>query len=77
MSEVKEGDIEELMLKHPDKIRCFSCGKSIEDIPFYDKVPIGILWGDRGENKYPREPDIPASIYFECWDCFQRRKEGR
>lgn len=47
--------------------KCGSCGKelSIEDLLDH---PLAIIF-DPGEINYPREPDIPATAWLECWEC--------
>lgn len=34
---------------------------------------IGVLHLDPGELNYPREPDVPASAFFECMDCYHAK----
>jgi hypothetical protein len=35
------------------------------------------LEGDPGESNYPREPDIPAGVYFICAECIREKERQR
>ena len=73
-----EDDLLEILMKNLDKLTCFNCGKKlVEEMTFpADDIPMGILYFEKGEMNYPREPDIPATIYFECMECVRERKEN-
>lgn len=64
-----------LLLKHGEMLTCFNCGRNLTEI---DSNSIHKHGKDRfianlilepGEINYPREPDIPASLYFVCCEC--------
>ena len=71
---MKEEDLCELILENAHVLTCFNCGETLElqtsVIP--NDTRVGILHIDQGEMNYPREPDIPASAYFECMQCYER-----
>ena len=72
-----EDDLLEFLMVNLDKLTCFNCGKIlVDEIYLKDDVPLGVLYHERGELNYPREPDIPSSIYFECMECDRERKEN-
>lgn len=73
-----EDELLEIIMTNLDTLTCFNCGKKlVEEIIFLgDDIPLGILCYEKGEMNYPREPDIPATIYFECMECVRERKEN-
>ena len=74
--EMNEEDLCELILENTHVLTCFDCGGTLESqtsvIP--NDTRVGILHIDPGEKNYPREPDIPASAYFECMQCYGRER---
>lgn len=73
-----EDELLEILMENLDKLSCFNCGKRlVEEITFpEDDIPMGILYYEKGEINYPREPDTPSMIYFECMECDRERKEN-
>lgn len=71
-----EDELLEILMNNLDELTCFNCGNElIEEIDFpRDDIPLGILYYEKGEINYPREPDIPPTIYFECMECDIERK---
>ncbi len=72
---LNEAAIMDVLLKHGEFLTCFSCGKSLTEVDD-DRVHehgkdrfIAKLVLEPGENNYPREPDIPAGLYFVCSEC--------
>ena len=74
--EMNEEYLCELILENAHVLTCFNCGETLElqtsVIP--NDTRVGILHIDPGEKNYPREPDIPASAYFECMQCYERER---
>ena len=72
-----EGELSEILMNNLDKLTCFNCGKFLEQEinNLKDDIQLGILYYEREEVNYPREPDIPSNIYFECMECNKERKE--
>lgn len=70
-----EDELLEILISNLDKLTCFNCGKKlIDEITFLgDDIPLGTLYYEKGELNYPREPDIPPTIYFECMECDAER----
>ena len=70
-----EDELLEFLINNLDKLTCFNCGKTlVEEIDFSrDDIPLGIFYYEKGEMNYPREPDIPCAIYFECMECDAER----
>ena len=72
---INEASIMDMLLKHGDMLTCFNCGKNLTEAETkkintqaYDRF-IAKLILDPGESNYPREPDVPASLYFVCSEC--------
>ena len=68
-----EDDLLKILISHLNKLTCFDCGEKLIkklDYSSKDNEPLGILYYDRGECNYPKEPDIPESIFFECSECY-------
>lgn len=78
MKDKSEDELLEMLMNNLDKLTCFDCGKKIVDeITFLgDDIPLGVIYYEKGEINYPREPDTPSVIYFECMECVNERKEG-
>lgn len=58
------------------KETCWNCGEKIIDVYMdidYRKFPIAVVWFDEGSPGGKYEPPEPASVYVECWRCFQKR----
>ena len=70
-----EDELLEILISNFDKLTCFNCGKKlVDEITFLgDDIPLGTLYYEKGELNYPREPDIPPTIYFECMECDAER----
>ena len=75
-----EEDLCELILENAHILTCFNCGELLESKIAYAKrsnklddnqTAVAILHADPGESNYPREPDVPASAYFECLECYE------
>ncbi len=70
-----EDDIMDLILKHGNLLNCFNCGKSLTEVVGERRYKHGndkfmaALFLDPGISNYPREPDVPASVYFICSEC--------
>lgn len=59
---------------------CYNCAASFNQIlrkidP--DDEPVFVIWFEKGENRYPREPDIPPSIYVECIGCYKEHESKK
>lgn len=61
---------------HGNKLTCSNCGKALSEVGVSregaDKL-IAELCFDPGESNYPREPDVPATVYFVCGECVEIR----
>ncbi|CAG0970792.1 MAG: hypothetical protein OIN86_10165 [Candidatus Methanoperedens sp.] len=75
VSMLDEACLMDLLLKHGKMLACFNCGRNLTEI---DSNSIHRHGKDRfianlilepGEINYPREPDIPACLYFVCSEC--------
>ncbi len=70
------GEIE----RHGNKLTCFNCEKALSDVGVaregQEKL-IAELCFEPGESNYPREPDVPATIYFVCGECVGEREDRR
>lgn len=75
VSMLDEACLMDMLLKHGEMLTCFNCGRNLTEI---DSNRIHRHGKDRfiaklilepGEVNYPREPDIPASLYFMCSEC--------
>ena len=67
-----EYELLETLITNLDKLTCFNCGKKLVEeinVSLKNDNPLGILYYEHGEDNYPREPDIPSTIYFECMEC--------
>lgn len=66
-----EGDLLDILLKHGDLLTCAECGDKLVEKVDTTKCEglVAKLILDPGEINYPREPDVPASLYFICPDC--------
>ena len=53
---------------------CLECGNDFEDVWINGSKPLAVLMFDPGSRNYPREPDEPASFYFECIECYEKSK---
>lgn len=73
---IEEGDLCDLILRHAHTPTCFNCGARLEEkcIPRQNDT-IGVMHISPGSNNYPREPDEPAELYFECYECSKERQE--
>jgi hypothetical protein len=79
-----EEDIMDLLLKHGNLLTCFNCGKTLTEVEGERRYKHGNdrfiagFFMDPGESRYPREPDIPASVYFICAECdeISKKKEA-
>jgi hypothetical protein len=79
---IEEADIMGLLLRRGDLLTCFNCGKKLSEI--YSNMTskraskrvndrfVAKLILEPGEVNYPREPDIPASLYFVCAECEEK-----
>lgn len=80
---LSEEDIMDLLLKHGDLLTCFNCGKTLTEVEGERRYKHGNdrfiagLFMDPGESRYPREPDIPASVYFICAECDEVSKNKK
>lgn len=72
-----EGDLCDLILRHAHVLTCFNCAALLEEKwnRQQDNDQVGILHIDPGSSNYPREPDEPAQLYFECTECSKERQE--
>jgi hypothetical protein len=68
-----EEDLCELILENAHFLTCFNCGGTLESQTsgIANDTRVGILHIDPREVNYPREPDMPASAYFECLECYE------
>lgn len=72
-----EGDLCDLILRHAHVLTCFNCGALLDEKwnRQENNDEVGILHIDPGRNNYPREPDEPAQLYFECIECSKERQK--
>ncbi len=75
VSILDEASMMDLLLKHGEMLTCFNCGRSLTSIDgdrmhkhCKDKFKAKLIL-EPGEINYPREPDIPASLYLVCSEC--------
>lgn len=75
---IEEASIMDLLLRHGELLTCFNCGKKLTEV---ESKKLNERANDRfiaklilepGEVNYPREPDVPASIYFVCAECVDK-----
>ena len=71
---MNEEDICELILKNAHVLTCYNCGETLRAQSRTLDTAIGVLHIDPGEMNYPREPDVPASAFFECMQCHKRNE---
>ncbi len=83
VSILDEGSIMDLLLKNGELLTCFNCGRSLTEIDG-DRIHrhgkdrfIAKLILEPGESNYPREPDMPASLYFVCCECTTESAERK
>ncbi|MGB8216278.1 MAG: hypothetical protein WCE94_03160 [Candidatus Methanoperedens sp.] len=81
VSMLDEASIMDLLQRHGEMLTCFNCGRNLTEIDG-DRIHrhgkdrfIAKLILEPGEINYPREPDIPASIYFVCSDCAEEQQQ--
>jgi hypothetical protein len=79
ISLLDEAHIMDLLLKHGQLLTCYNCGRQLTE------ADVSRMHGNRreryvaklilepGENRYPREPDVPASLYFICAECAEKQ----
>jgi len=80
-----EGKVCDVILQNVDLLRCFNCGARLADLKENEGTAVqysrrevarlGELCIDPGESNYPREPDVPAGVYFICVECSHRNRE--
>ncbi|NJD75744.1 MAG: hypothetical protein FIB08_01425 [Candidatus Methanoperedens sp.] len=75
LSMLNEACIMDILMRHGELLTCFNCGKRLTETEGSrihkhgkDRL-IAKLILEPGEVNYPREPDIPASLYFVCAEC--------
>ena len=75
LNELKDEDLDEVLhdiiFSYGQKLTCFNCGEML-DTPI-DNI-LGILHFDGGERNYPHSPDEPATIFFECAKCKNKKE---
>lgn len=52
---------------------CFECGNDFRDVWINGSKPLAVLMFDPGSSNYPVAPDEPASFYFECIECYNKK----
>ena len=77
-----EGKVCDVILENVDLLTCFNCGEKLIEVKEKDGTVrtddfIGEFCIDPGESNYPREPDVPAAVYFVCVKCshIERREK--
>ena len=72
--EMNEEDISDMILENAHVLTCFNCGELLEQkaTSVNNNTTVAVLHIDPGELNYPHEPDVPASVYFECMECHER-----
>jgi len=73
-SQADEGKVCDVILQNVDLLTCFNCGEKLGEIKEKIEFPqkddfMGEFCIDPGESNYPREPDVPAGVYFICVEC--------
>jgi hypothetical protein len=74
-----EGELSDIILENFQLLTCFNCGEKLGDVKSNYRAgseEAGVLCIEPGSINYPREPDEPAAVYFECVECRNNRKES-
>ncbi len=71
---IDEADICDILLRHAHLLTCSNCGEKLEEQAKFRKGDkVAVLHIDPGCCNYPVEPDEPATAYFECIECAEKK----
>ncbi len=79
ISLLDEASIMDLLFKYGELLTCFNCGHNLTEADVSrihgngKERYIAKLILEPGENRYPHEPDVPASLYFLCAECAEEQ----